>query len=135
MQPWLLFALLSAAAAALVGIFGKIGMKEVDSSVATAVRSVVMTILLAGFVTFRGLWPKLAGVHGKALVMIALSGAAGAASWLFYFRAVQVGKVSQVQPIDKLSVPLAAVLALAFLGEQPSKWNWMGIGLIALGAY
>ena len=135
MDHWLVYALLSAVAAALIPIFGKIGMGEMDSSLATAIRSVVMALLCVGFVTIRGLWSKLGQVHGKAMLTIVLTGAAGAASWLFYFRAIQLGKASQVQPIDKLSVPLAAVLAFLILGERPSGANWFGIALIAVGAY
>jgi transporter family protein len=67
--------------------------------------------------------------------MIVLSGAAGAASWLFYFRAVQLGDVSKVAPIDKLSMPLAIILAAVVLGERPTLVNWLGVGLIVAGAY
>jgi transporter family protein len=134
-QRWLIYALLSAAAAALVGIFGKIGMKDVDSNLATTVRSVVMTIFLLGVCTVTGVWSKVGSLHGKALAMIALSGVAGAVSWLFYFKAIQVGTVSQVAPIDKLSMPLAVLLAVLILGDRPSGVNWVGIALIAAGAY
>jgi transporter family protein len=132
---WLTFALLSAAFAALVSIFGKVGMKEIDSNLATSIRSVVMTAFLLGLCTVTGLWSKLETLHGKALTMIALSGVAGAVSWLFYFKAIQVGTVSQVAPIDKLSMPLAVLLAVLILGDSPSRVNWVGILLIAAGAY
>ena len=134
-QRWLLYALLSAAAASLVAIFGKIGMKEVDSNLATAVRSIVMTIFLLGCCTVMGLWSKLSTIHGKAMAMIALSGLAGAVSWLFYFKAVQVGEVSKVAPVDKLSMPLAVILAVLIFREKPGAWNWVGVGLIAVGGY
>src|SRR4051812_3056362 len=101
-QRWLVYAVLSAASAALVGVFGQVGMKGVNSSLATAVRSVAMTSLLLAFCTAAGLWSQLRTIHAKAGVMIGLSGAAGAVSWLFYFKAIQVGTVSQVAPIDKL---------------------------------
>ena len=87
-QSWLIFAILSALAAAFVPIFGKVGMHEVDSNLATAVRSMVMTMLLAGVCTSMGLWSKLSSIHGRALGMIVLSGLAGAVSWLFYFKAM-----------------------------------------------
>jgi len=132
---WLLFALLSAASAALVGVFAKVGMKEVDSTLATAVRSVVMTVLLVALCTIAGLWGKVGTLHGKAVGMIALSGLAGAVSWLFYFKAIQAGTVSKVAPIDKLSMPLAVVLAVILLGERVTWVNWVGIGLIVGGAY
>jgi bacterial/archaeal transporter family protein len=134
-QTWLIYALLSALAAAFVGIFGKIGMKEIDSNLATAVRSVVMTLLLAGFCWATGAWSKANSIHSKALGMIVLSGLAGAISWLFYFKAIQIGSVSQVAPIDKLSMPLAVVLAVLVLGDRPTAANWVGVGLIAVGGY
>ena len=132
---WLVYALLSAAAAALVGVFGKVGMKGVDSTLATAVRSVVMTAFLLGVCAAGGLWSKVSALHAKGVAMIVLSGVAGAVSWLFYFKAIQAGTVSQVAPVDKLSMPLAVVLAVLFLGERPTGVNWVGILLIAFGAY
>jgi transporter family protein len=125
---------MSALAAAFVGILGKVGMKEVDSNLATAVRSVVMTAFLVGFWLTTGNLTKLQSLHGRAIGMIALSGLAGALSWLFYFKALQVGTVSQVAPIDKLSMPLAVLLAVILLRERPSAVNWCGILLIAVGA-
>src|SRR5688572_19976418 len=133
-QQWLIYALLSAAAAALVGIFGKIGMREVDSNLATAVRSVVMTLFLLGVCQFMGLWSKVSSLSGKAMAMIALSGLAGALSWLFYFKAIQVGTVAQVAPIDQLSMPLAVILAVILPGDRPGIVNWIGIVLVAGGA-
>lgn len=134
-QRWLVYALLSAASAALVAIFGKLGMKEVDSTLSTAVRSVVMTLLLCAVCTATGLWSQVRTIHARAGLMIGLSGVAGAVSWLFYFKAIQVGSVSKVAPIDKLSMPLAILLAVLLLGEQPTRVNWIGIALIAGGAY
>lgn len=132
---WLVYAILSAIAASLVAIFGKIGMKEIDSTLATAIRSVVMTIFLLGVCTVMRLWPKAGSVDARAMGVIALSGVAGAVSWLFYFKAIQVGTVSQVAPIDKLSMPLAVLLAVMLLGDRPSLTNWLGIALIVGGAY
>lgn len=134
-QPWLVYALLSAACAAFVGIFGKIGMRDIDSSLATAVRSIIMSVFLVGICSALGVWSKVQSLHGKAVTMIVLSGVAGALSWLFYFKAIQVGEVSQVAPIDKLSMPLAVSLAVVILGERPSVLNWLGIAMIAGGAY
>ena len=134
-QPWLMSALLSAAAAALVGIFAKVGMKQVDPTLATAVRSVIMTLFLAGFCTLSGNWSKISSLHPRAVAMIALSGLAGAVSWLFYFKAIQLGTVAQVAPIDKMSMPLTVILAVLLLGERPSGINWVGIALIVGGAY
>lgn len=134
-QSWLMYALLSALCASLVGIFGKIGMNAIDSTLATIVRSLVMSVFLAVLGTVVGVWPKVGTLTGRALIAIVLSGMAGAASWLFYFKALQLGTVSQVAPIDKLSMPLAIVLAVWVLRDRPTLINWAGILLIAVGAY
>jgi len=135
-NKWLLYAVLAAVSAAFVGIFAKVGMQGIDSTLATTVRSVVMLIFLIGVTTAQELWGHLPTIRGRAVVMIALSGIAGATSWLFGFKALAVGgRVSQVAPIDKLSVPLAAVLAFVLLKERPSAINWAGILLITFGAY
>ena len=132
---WLIFAILSAVAAAFVGIFGKLGMEKIDSNLATVVRSIVMTLFLLVACTVLGVWTKLPTLHGRAIWMIVLSGVAGAVSWLFYFRAIQLGHVSQVAPIDKLSMPFAVVLAVLILGDRPSGLNWLGVILIVAGGY
>jgi transporter family protein len=133
--PWLLYALLSAAAAALVPIFGKLGMKEADDTLATTIRSAIMTAALLIVATAAGSWSKLSTLSARAMTMVTLSALAGATSWLFYFKAVRAGEVSHVAPIDKLSMPLAILLAVLFLGERPSGINWLGVALIAGGAY
>jgi bacterial/archaeal transporter family protein len=133
-QKWLLYALLSAVCAALVALFGKFGMKGVDSTLATFLRSVVMSMFLAGFCAFSGTFSTAQRPGGKALAMIGLAAVSGAASWLFYFKALETGRVSQVTPIDKLSVPLAVVLAALFLHERPSAINWLGVALVTAGA-
>ncbi len=135
LQPWLTYALLSAVAASFVAIFGKVGMKHVDSNLATAIRSVVMTVFLLAVCTLMGLWSRLPTLTPRALSMIVLSGLAGAVSWLFYFKAIQLGAVSQVAPIDKLSMPLAVLLAVLLLNDRPTGINWLGIALITLGGY
>src|SRR4051812_15746697 len=132
---WLIYAILSAVSAAFVGIFGKLGMEKVDSTLATAVRSVVMTLFLIVACSVIGVWSKLPTLHGKAIWMIVLSGLAGAVSWLFYFRAIQLGHVSQVAPVDKLSMPFAVVLAVLVLGDRPTMVNWLGVVLIVAGGY
>jgi transporter family protein len=110
-------------------------MAVVDSNLATAVRSIVMTLFLVGVCSLMGVWSKVATLHGRAILMLVLSGIAGAVSWLFYFRAIQLGKVSQVAPIDKLSMPFAVVLAVLILGDKPGAWNWVGVLLIVAGGY
>lgn len=134
-QSWLLYAILSAVAAAFVGIFGKLGMNKVDSNLATGVRSVVMTLFLLGVITAMGLWNKAGELRGWPLYSIVLSGVAGAISWLFYFRAIQLGQVSQVAPIDKLSMPFAVILAVILLHEKFAWYNWLGVAIIVAGAY
>ncbi|MBM7652372.1 EamA family transporter [Neobacillus cucumis] len=134
-MSWLLFAILSAVSAALVSIFGKIGLQNIDANTATAIRSVIMAIFLIGVVMFQGNLGKIPEIIGqkKALLFIVLSGIAGATSWLFYFLALKTGKVSQVGPIDKLSVVIATVLAIIFFGEKLSLVNGIGVFLIAIG--
>jgi len=133
---WLIYALLSAATAALVAIFGKLGLKDVDANAATAIRAVIMALFLLGVVAAQGNFAQLGEIAGqkKAMTFIVLSGTAGALSWLFYFLALKGGKVSQVGPIDKLSVVLAVVLAYFFLGEKISWMNALGVAMIAGGA-
>ena len=136
-QEWLIYAALSALAASLVSVLGKIGMKEVDSTLATTVRSVMMTLFLLGVSAFSGVWTKVRSLSAMPLTMILLSAIAGAMSWLWMFKALASpgGDVSRVGPIDKLSMPLGILLAVLMLGERPSLINWAGIGLIVAGAY
>lgn len=133
---WLVFGLLSASTAALVAIFGKIGLQAVDANTATAIRSIIMAIFLILVVVFQGTLKEIPAIIAdkKALTYIALSGIAGALSWLFYFLALKFGKVSQVAPIDKLSVVFATIVAITVLGEKVSVIGGIGVALIALGA-
>lgn len=130
-----MFAVLAAVTAALVGIFAKLGMKDIPPILATAFRSVVMMIFCVIVALASGMATKLHTLHRKALLMIVLSGLAGAASWMFGFIAYDKIGVSKTAPIDKLSVPLAVMLAFVFLNERPSAVNWVGVGLICVGAY
>jgi len=135
-ELWLIYGLLSAVTAALVGIFGKLGLQGVDANTATAVRAIIMALFLIAVVFFQGnisqIPALLADKH--TFFYILLSGTAGALSWLFYFLALKYGKVSQVAPIDKLSVVLATLIAIFFLGEKVSLLGGIGIALIGLGA-
>ena len=136
MPTWLLYAILSALAASLVGIFGKLGVARIDDNLATTVRSIVMSLLLIAFAAVIGAWGKVTELKAlRPMLAIVLSGAAGAASWIFYFKALKLAEVSQVAPIDKLSMPLGILLAVLFLRERPSGINWVGILLVAAGAY
>lgn len=135
MPAWLIYALLSALSAAFVSIFGKIGLSGINSNVATAVRAIIMALFLVGVVAAQGNLLHIADVieDRRALLFIALSGIAGAVSWLFYFLALKNGTVSQVAPIDKLSVVFAVVLAVVFLHEKVSLVHGAAIALIAVG--
>ena len=135
MPSWLIFALLSAISAAFVSIFGKIGLSGLDSSTATAVRAIIMAIFLVCVMTAEGHMADLSTVFTdrKALLFIALSGIAGATSWLFYFMALKTGNVSQVAPIDKLSVVFAVLLAATLFHEKVSLIHTVAITLIAAG--
>jgi bacterial/archaeal transporter family protein len=134
---WLIYAALSALCASAVAIFAKLGMEKADSTLATAVRSIIMTGFLMAVVTAMGLWSKVRELTPRPLAMIVLSGIAGAASWLFYFKALASpgGDVSKVAPIDKLSMPLGILLAVLILGDRPTAVNWLGIALVVAGAY
>jgi len=135
MSSWLFYALLSALCAAFVSIFGKMGVAGLDTSAATAVRSVIMSVFLVGVVLAEGHAADLPTVFAdkKALLFVALSGIAGALSWLFYFMALKEGAVSQVAPIDKLSVVFAVLLAILSFGDKISVLHGVAIALIAAG--
>jgi bacterial/archaeal transporter family protein len=130
---WWIYALLSAFFAALTAIFAKVGIKGVDTDLATAIRTVVILIIAWVIAFFRGGTATLATLSKQNLVFLCLSGIATGLSWIFYFKALQLGKVSQVAPVDKLSVALAIVLSVLFLGE-PLTWKEVaGAGLIIAG--
>ena len=132
---WFYWAMLSAAFAAVTAICAKIGIQGVDSDLATLIRSAIIIVLLAGFVWFSGKWRNPFLLPPKTWVFLGLSGLATGASWVCYFRALQLGDASKVAPIDKLSVVLVAVFAFAFLGERPSLREWAGIGMVAGGVF
>jgi bacterial/archaeal transporter family protein len=133
-SAWFYWALLSAAFAALTAIFAKIGLQGVDSDLATLVRTFVIVLALAAFVGITGKWSNPARLRPQTLLFLVLSGLATGASWVCYFRALKLGQASKVAPIDKLSVVLVALFAVAFLGERPSVRDWCGIALVAAGA-
>tara|TARA_R110000850_G_scaffold8386_3_gene31111 strand:+ start:1461 stop:1895 length:435 start_codon:yes stop_codon:yes gene_type:complete len=131
---WQFWALLAAGFAALTAIFGKVGVAGIDSDFATFLRTIVVAMLLGLLVWATGKAQSLSALSSKTLVFLTLSGIATGASWLCYFRALQIGKAAQVAPVDKLSVVFVAVFATLFLGESLSPLAWGGIGFIALGA-
>lgn len=122
LDSWQTFALLSAFFAGLTAIFGKIGVSELNSNLATFLRTVVILVVLALIITTRGEWQRPATIPQKAIVFLVLSAIATGLSWVFYYRALQLGKASEVAPVDKLSVAFAMVLAWIFLGE-PVTWK------------
>ena len=133
-QSWLLFALGSAFFAALTALFGKLGVAGINSNLATFIRTVVILAVTAGILGLRGEWARPTGLPWHSWLFLVLSGIATGLSWLCYYRALQLGPVSKVAPIDKLSVAIAIVLALVFLGEKPSVPLLVGGGLIVAGA-
>jgi len=132
-QTWILPALLSAVFAALTSILAKIGIKEVDSNLATAVRTVVIVIFAWGIVLAQGTAKQLGTLSRTTMLFLVLSGVATGLSWLFYFRALQLGPASKVVPVDKLSLVLAVVLAVVVLRERLTVATAIGTGLITLG--
>ena len=128
-MTWLHWALLSALFAGLTAILAKIGVREVDADLATAIRTVVILIVAWAVALARSAQP-LAAVAPGAWLFLALSGLATGASWLCYFRALQLGEASRVAPIDKLSVVVAMALAALLLGEHLTWRHWLGGGLI-----
>lgn len=130
---WWIFALLSALFAALTAIFAKVGIKGVDTDLATAIRTVVILILAWGIAFFRGGLATIHTLTRQNLIFLCLSGIATGLSWIFYFKALQMGKVSQVAPVDKLSVAIAIVLSIIFLNEKVSTQGFIGAGLIITG--
>ena len=134
MAGWIIYALLSAAFAGLVAIFGKVGIKDIDSTLATTVRSVIMAGFLLITALMLGKVKYLSSIDNKALLFITLSGIAGALSWLMYFVALRTGPASGVVAVDRLSVVFVLVLAVLFLAEQLTWKTAMGAGLITVGA-
>lgn len=132
---WLVFGLLSAISAAMVSIFGKLGLHGIDTSAATALRAIIMAVFLVLVALVQGRLSLVSTIFSdkKALSYIALSGISGALSWLFYFFALKFGKVSQVAPIDRLSVVFAIILAMIFLEETLSKVGAIGVIFITIG--
>lgn len=132
-QPWFYWALASAVFAALTAIFAKVGLQGIDSDFATFIRTLVIMAALVLFLTYTQKWQPPGSLSAKNWVFLVLSGLATGASWLAYFKALQMGNVSQVAPMDKLSIVLVVLFAVLFLGERPDKQEWLGIGLVATG--
>ena len=130
---WFFWAVLSAGFAALTAIFAKIGIRGVDSDLATLIRTFIIVFVLSAFIGFAGKWSNPLTLQPKTWLFLGLSGLATGASWVCYFRALQLGDASKVAPVDKFSLVLVALFAFAFLGERPSVREWLGIALVAAG--
>lgn len=131
---WWIYALLSALFASLTAIFAKIGVTGVNSNLATAIRTIIILFVAWGIVLARGETKGIATLSRQNLIFLGVSGIATGLSWIFYFKALKVGKVSQVAPVDKLSVALTIMLSVIFLGEALTLKTAIGALLIIVGA-
>jgi transporter family protein len=134
LESWPLWALLSAVFAAMTAVLAKVGVQDVNAGYATFIRTVVVILFLAAILAVTGEFRPLSSVSRRSQVFLVLSGLATGVSWLCYFRALQLGPVSRVAPIDKLSLLLVAVFGVFLLGEKLSGRNWLGLALMAAGA-
>jgi transporter family protein len=133
-SSWQFWAVLSAVFAALTAIFAKVGVENVNSDLATFIRTIVVVMTLALIVYATGQFQKPGSISGRTYLFLILSGLGTGASWLCYFRALKLGDAAQVAPVDKLSVVLVAIFGVLFLGEKLTAPNWLGVMLIAAGA-
>ncbi len=132
-SSWIFWAILSAIFAALTTIFAKVGIQGVDSDLATLIRTAIVLLLLTLFVHFTGKWVNPFNLSKYNWVFLALSGLATCASWICFYRALQIGEASKVLVVDKFSIVIVAILAFVFLGERPLTKDWLGIALVACG--
>lgn len=132
-MQWAIYAVLSAFFASLVAIFGKIGIQGVNSNLAVAIRTVVIVVFAWVIVWIQGTAGDITKISKHSWIFLILSAIATGLSWLFYYRALQLGEASRVAPIDKLSIALTLILAFAFLGEKPTTGNVVGGVLVTLG--
>ena len=132
---WILYALLSAFFAALTSILAKIGIENVNSNLAVAIRTVVVLIMAWGIVFFTGRHSEIGDIGRKSWIFLTLSGCATGLSWLFYYKALQIGEASKVVPIDKFSVVISMVFAFIILGEAVTAKTVIGGILITIGTF
>jgi transporter family protein len=133
-MSWLLFASISAVAAAATAILAKVGVQGVPSNLATAIRTVVIAVFAWGLVGVTGEYRAAESISRRSLTFLLLSGLATGISWIAYFRALQLAPASRVSPIDKLSLPLTIVLAAVLLGEHVGWRLGVGVALMTVGA-
>jgi transporter family protein len=131
---WQVWAVLSAVFAALTAIFAKVGVEDINSDLATLIRTVIVLAALSLILYATGRLTNPGPIPAKTWLFLLLSGLGTGASWLCYFRALKLGPATLVAPIDKLSVVLVALFGVVFLGERPSLNGWLGIALISAGA-
>jgi transporter family protein len=131
---WQFWALVAAVFAALTAIFAKVGISDIDSDLATFIRTCVIIVVLGALLTAMGKWRAPQTIPIRTWVFLTLSGFATGASWLAYFRALKLGDAARVAPLDKLSIVLVAIFGVLFLGEQLSALNWLGVVMIGAGA-
>lgn len=134
LNNWQIYALGSAVFAGLTAIFAKVGVVGLPSNAATLIRTVVIMMFLIPLVIIRREWVNPVTLNTKSMIFLVLSGIATGLSWVCYFRALQIGPASLVAPIDKLSLLFAVVLAVAFLGERLSLYQWSGVIFMSFGA-
>jgi bacterial/archaeal transporter family protein len=132
-MSWVFYAILSAFFASLVAIFGKIGIKGVDSNLAVAIRTIIIVIFAWVIIWMQGNASDVFKISRYSFTFIFLSAIATGLSWMFYYKALQLGEASRVAPIDKLSVALTVILAFMFLGEKPALGNILGAILVTAG--
>ena len=130
---WWIYALLSALFASLTAIFAKVGITGVNSNLATAIRTIIILFVAWGIVLARGEEKGITSLTKQNIIFLLISGIATGLSWIFYFKALQIGKVSQVAPVDKLSVALTIGLSVLFLGEALTIKTAIGAVLIVAG--
>ncbi|MGB8563394.1 MAG: EamA family transporter [Pseudolabrys sp.] len=133
-STWQLWAVLSAIFAALTAVFAKVGVENINADFATFIRTIVILVTLAFILLATGQFQSPGAISPRTYVFLMLSGLATGASWICYFRALKIGDVAKVAPIDKLSVVLVALFGVLFLGERLTAPNWLGVALIAVGA-
>jgi transporter family protein len=134
LSSWQTWAVLSAAFAALTAIFAKVGVENINSDLATFIRTCVVIVALGVLLALTGQFQAPDRISGRTYLFLVLSGLGTGASWLCYFRALKIGDAAKVAPIDKLSVVLVAIFGVIFLGERLTAPNWIGVALIAAGA-
>jgi bacterial/archaeal transporter family protein len=133
-SSWQIWAVLSAVFAALTAIFAKVGVENINSALATFIRTIIVVCVLGLIVYATKQFQNPADISSRTYLFLLLSGLGTGASWLCYFRALKLGNAAQVAPIDKLSVVLVAIFGVMFLGERLSAVNWFGVALVAAGA-